>query len=172
MEITIKIEEMNEDKLRQRFDIIKRTAYNKKPLPEDFEPDRLDLDYYEKIRIVYENYRLQIKTEDESKKKVELYFNTYKTDKAIRFLRLEAAKAVLETRKKTGQLTKQMITLDFDTYNQAENLLQRFFEVTLDSVTANELQRTFVQYLKTGCKPQEEVTADDKHDSADGEACA
>lgn len=171
MEITIKIEEMNEDKLRQRFDIIKRTAYNKKPLPDDFEPDRLDLDFYEKIKRVYENYRLQIKTEDESKKKVELYFNTYKTDKAIRFLKLEAAKAVLETRKKTGQVTRQMVTLDFSRYEEAIKLLYQLFEITLDRPTAQAL-KPFVEYLKTGYKPQEEVTADDKHDSADGEACA
>lgn len=172
MEITIKIEELNEEELNERFEIIKRASYNKKPLPEDFEPDRVELDYCEEIKRVYENYRLAIKNEQESKHIIDRYFNKYKTDKAVYFLILESAKAVLETRKKTGQLTKRMITLDFDTYKEAENLLCQLFEVTLDSVTANELQRTFVKYLKTGCKPQEEVTTDDQHDNADGETCA
>ena len=172
MEILIKAEEMNEEELRAQFNVIKLAAYNRKPLPEDFEPDSIDLDYAEKVKRVYNNYRLQIQTEEESKHIIDRYFNNYKTEKAVFWMGLESAKAVLETRKKTGQLTKQMIDLDFSTYSEAESLIQKLFEITLDSVTASELQRTFVQYLKTGCKPQKEVTDDDQHNNADGQACA
>lgn len=172
MEILIKAEEMNEEELRAQFNVIKLAAYNRKPLPEDFEPDSIDLDYAEKVKRVYNNYRLQIQTEEESKHIIDRYFNNYKTEKAVFWMGLESAKAILETRKKTGQLTKQMIDLDFSTYSEAESLLQKLFEITLDGVTASELQRTFVQYLKTGCKPKKEVTDDDQHDSSDGQACA
>ena len=49
MEILIKAEEMNEEELRAQFNVIKLAAYNRKPLPEDFEPDSIDLDYAEKV---------------------------------------------------------------------------------------------------------------------------
>lgn len=171
MEIIIKNKELSEEELKRRFEILKRTGYNGKSLPEDFEADSVDLDYVEKVKRVYSNFRLQIKSEEESKHIIDRYFNTYKTDKAVYLLRLESAKAVLETRKKTGQLTRRMSTFDFDTYKEAENLIYQLFEVTLDRPTADSL-KPFIEYLKTGCRPPKEVKTDDQHDNADGEACA
>ena len=59
----------------------------------------------------------------------------------------------------------------FETYKEAESLIFQLLEVVLDRPTADSL-KPFVDYLKTGCKPEKEVTEDDQHDNADGETCA
>lgn len=172
MEIIIRIDEKTEDEYNRTFDLLKECARDNKPLPDDFEDDEIDLEYLERIKRVYINFKLSIGTKEDLQALGTRYRKKYIQKKAYHYWRLSVANEDLEKRKKTGQITKKMVTLDFDTYSQAESLLQKLFEITLDSVTAKELQRTFVQYLKTGCKPQKEVTDDDQHDNADGQACA
>ena len=95
---------MNKEELENRFDIIKDMAKSGTELPEDIKADRVDLDFYVRISMLFSAFRNGEKTKTEAIMNGEALRRAYHHEKDIYFRNMEIYSRNQETYKKTGQI--------------------------------------------------------------------
>ena len=136
---------MTKQELENRFDIIKDMAKIESELPKDMQPDKVDLDYYVKLTLLFKAFRSGEKSRGDTVTNGKMLRKIYYHDKEVYERDCEVYGSNQENYKRTGQIRAEIMKHGEGMSSGAiTELTVEYMEATGDAVFAQKYKDLFL----------------------------